>query len=94
MNGRWRGLAGVACGALLIGDYAYGEKGGGAQVLLVANHNAYEPQTDVALVPEAGFKKISLFSREAGAWTVLPARGGEVTFTVPPAGIAMLKFEK
>lgn len=84
----------VTSGELLIGDYVYGAKYGGTQAVLVANHNAYEPQTDAKLRPAAGFTKISLFDRAAGAWKPLPLRDGEVTFTVPPAGIEMLKFEK
>ena len=83
----------IVSGELLVGDYRYGDNYGGAQALLVANHNAYEPQTDVTLKPAAAFRRISLFDRAQGAWTELPVRNGTVTFSVPPAGIEMLKFE-
>jgi hypothetical protein len=74
-------------GEALVGVFEDREK---RDVLVFANHNAYEPQSmNLRLVKDV--KKIELFDRTTRKWKPLTPKDRVVTFKIPPASPELLR---
>lgn len=76
----------VLSGEVVVGVY---EDAKGREALLLANHNAYEPQK-VELMLEGAVLGVARFDREAKDWNQLPLSDGKVTVEVLPASLELL----
>ncbi len=84
--------AAISKGEVLVGEYRY-PADDGAKALLLANHNAYQPQAvEFTLAAGAG-SRVWLFDRAAGRWAELDRTEDAWRLAIPPAGLELVRVQ-
>ncbi len=80
----------VQSGEVVMGVYRDAE---GRQALLLANHNAYEPQK-MELLFKDKVADVARFDREGRQWKNSRPENGKVAFEIPPAAVELLLVKR
>ena len=83
----------ISRGEVLVGDYRYPSGPDGRKALLLANHNAYQPQSVEFTLASPDGATVMHFDRDEGDWKPLTPAAGVWRLTVAPAGLELIHVQ-